>query len=752
MSNSTDRKRQLEEVDGKEDSISKKHRSGLIEGPEVDESDLDGDIPGSRVLEYQKKAIWRRMQYYKQIAEDAKSRVARSEKQQRKLHTELLAAKTCCEKTFVTLHVFHKQHTSRPDSAPNDLNGTPPSIDLDRFEQSLSVHEASMVTILNSLQDKLSGGTTESTSESLVAKVQADCRSLIDEVAKLRSDCDSHRLRTHELTSELEITKQSLARVRSQLDRRLLDTASNPPEPAGLPDTAVNSQINEPAEEDTIHSDNVGLLRQVEQLRAEKEKLAHEMNSIKLKVANGQITDERVRDSPLYKNLDEEYRYCMKENELIKTRLETMSKQVEQLEGSRRQFAEQIELEEGTRRKNLESELRKVENDLQRVRNNRDTLQQTLDMRCSKDEVELQQLQEIRVIANARKDRITCLEADLCRLKALIAAKSGDRALMEYFEQNPEGDPFSLLKAKLSKALDRLKELGEEFKMDDIQLNLGSSTSSDKCSHGTGDEPDPTVDTLLLRLEFQEKSEARLLAEIESLGRAWAELEEQNSRKVLDLAQKEDFILRLIAEKTKFDQKCALLSKQATSYNNLGIAMKRQTDKQLENIRLLEQREKLLAQQLGTREKELAVHENVLQQHKRRVGDLVKDVEQSKENLKKWSMKYDNATTLLQQKTTLLETAVAEKNAFEARLEYLEKQLEKSRGDPSTESNSKQLEEYKLLLKCSSCNDNFKSHVLSKCMHTFCKSCIEHMWNSRQRKCPTCGIAFAHQDIRQVYL
>lgn len=31
----------------------------------------------------------------------------------------------------------------------------------------------------------------------------------------------------------------------------------------------------------------------------------------------------------------------------------------------------------------------------------------------------------------------------------------------------------------------------------------------------------------------------------------------------------------------------------------------------------------------------------------------------------------------------------------------------------------KQLEDCKKLLKCQSCNHNFKSHVLLKCMHTF---------------------------------
>ena len=36
--------------------------------------------------------------------------------------------------------------------------------------------------------------------------------------------------------------------------------------------------------------------------------------------------------------------------------------------------------------------------------------------------------------------------------------------------------------------------------------------------------------------------------------------------------------------------------------------------------------------------------------------------------------------------------------------------------DPLVQS---QMNQYRLLLMCQSCNNNFKSHVLLKCMHTF---------------------------------
>ena len=89
-----------------------------------------------------------------------------------------------------------------------------------------------------------------------------------------------------------------------------------------------------------------------------------------------------------------------------------------------------------------------------------------------------------------------------------------------------------------------------------------------------------------------------LKVELETLGKAWSKLEEQNSRKVFDLASTEEQSLKLTAEKTKLEQKVAAMTKQATSLQNMAIAQKRQSEKQLEQIRKLEELERSLNQQL----------------------------------------------------------------------------------------------------------------------------------------------------------
>ena len=65
---------------------------------------------------------------------------------------------------------------------------------------------------------------------------------------------------------------------------------------------------------------------------------------------------------------------------------------------------------------------------------------------------------------------------------------------------------------------------------------------------------------------------------------------------------------------------------------------------------------------------------------------------------------------------------------------------------------SEELEMYRKLLKCNSCHLNDKSTVLLKCMHVFCRPCIDTRLETRQRKCPNCGESFGVADVKAIYL
>ncbi|TPX61410.1 hypothetical protein SpCBS45565_g07248 [Spizellomyces sp. 'palustris'] len=725
--------------------------------------DADGDIPGSGVLAYQKKAIWRQMQFYKRRYERAAGRIAVFEEKEKAFESTLVHVNTYGTKVFEDLLHFRDRMNSSLGGEEiqkyqtGDIYGSEllkqladpefsiEGIDNTMREQWVSIRSLlqdllrgidSAAAILASSHDSDSRNTSDSeplrAERAKVDSLQARCERLTLEVSALRGDLTLRKREIRHLQNELSVASDRLSNLERKLDRSKTEPGAIVKE-----DIKVESEMCSPPTKCEEEADSASMVAEIrladlQRIRTEKGQLMHELEQLRLQVANGTFSDERIRDSPIYKNLEEEYKYHVNENEIIKTRLEKLSREVEELRSERRKFTEELENEESSRRKVLETEMRKLEGDLTRIRGNRDHLQHALDLRCSKDEVEIVQMQEIRVIANTRKDRIVCLEADLQRLKMQIAADMGDQALLRFFEEETDGNPLEELRQRLRAADNKIKSLEDtvnsyqdasESVMDRQQLLLserqarrglesarrqiesyercfGTLPDSDAAGHLVAKlhEKNALLEKLQGKIEYYEKTESRLLSEIETLGKAWAELEDQNSRKVLNLAQKEDHILRLMAEKTKYDQKCAMLTKQSTTYNNLGIALKRQADKQLEQIRILEQREKALSQQLQAREKELAAKSIAGDQQQRRCGELIREVAGLKDKEQRWSAKYDNATSALKRKITLLENTAEEHRKAREEVEILQRRLDKSTKSETTPDTNlmRQIEEYKV--------------------------------------------------------
>lgn len=58
---------------------------------------------------------------------------------------------------------------------------------------------------------------------------------------------------------------------------------------------------------------------------------------------------------------------------------------------------------------------------------------------------------------------------------------------------------------------------------------------------------------------------------------------------------------------------------------------------------------------------------------------------------------------------------------------------------------------FQKMLKCNSCKQRFKSHIITRCMHLFCGECLDARIETRQRKCPTCSMGFGVGDVASVY-
>ena len=63
-----------------------------------------------------------------------------------------------------------------------------------------------------------------------------------------------------------------------------------------------------------------------------------------------------------------------------------------------------------------------------------------------------------------------------------------------------------------------------------------------------------------------------------------------------------------------------------------------------------------------------------------------------------------------------------------------------------------QLTNFKQLVYCPLCTNNFKDQMIKNCGHTFCESCIQERLNARMRKCPSCNLPFGSTDVLDIVL
>ncbi len=65
------------------------------------------------------------------------------------------------------------------------------------------------------------------------------------------------------------------------------------------------------------------------------------------------------------------------------------------------------------------------------------------------------------------------------------------------------------------------------------------------------------------------------------------------------------------------------------------------------------------------------------------------------------------------------------------------------------ELDSKNLDDYKEMMKCSICLTNIKDVRLSPCDHMFCKTCVRALINREETRCPICRVTF--NSVNKMY-
>ncbi|XP_077433427.1 E3 ubiquitin-protein ligase BRE1A isoform X2 [Vanacampus margaritifer] len=265
------------------------------------------------------------------------------------------------------------------------------------------------------------------------------------------------------------------------------------------------------------------------------------------------------------------------------------------------------------------------------------------------------------------------------------------------------------------------------------------------------------IDVLNKKLSTAKQEEDALLSEMDVTGQAFEDMQEQNIRLMQQLREKDDANFKLMSERIKSNQIHKLLKEEKEELSDQLLTLKTQVDAQLQVVRKLEEKERLLQGTISTAERELTLRTQALDMNKRKAQESTLLSEEVRIQLEQVQQR------LIVVREEVVENSISrEKESFNSRraqedISKLRRKIEKAKKPAEKISNgdeilNEEISEYKARLTCPCCNSRVKDAVLTKCFHVFCFECVKTRYDTRQRKCPKCNAAFGANDFHRIYI
>nr|NVI70125.1 Bre1 [Cucujiformia] len=219
--------------------------------------------------------------------------------------------------------------------------------------------------------------------------------------------------------------------------------------------------------------------------------------------------------------------------------------------------------------------------------------------------------------------------------------------------------------------------------------------------------------------------EEALLNEMEVTGQAFEDMQEQNSRLIQQLREKDDANFKLMSERIKSNQLHKLAREEKDVLKEQVQTLTTQVDAANIVVRKLEEKERILQNTLATVEKELTLRQQAMEMHKRKAIESAQSAADLKLHLEKYHSQMKEAQQVVAEKTSSLEAEAYKTKRLQEEIAQLKRKAERMKkmeisGTTLDEVMMEEIREYKETLTCPSCKVKRKDAVLSKCFHVFC--------------------------------
>ncbi|KAK9450836.1 BRE1 E3 ubiquitin ligase-domain-containing protein [Limtongia smithiae] len=687
---------------------------------------------------FQKEAIFRQMQVYRRERDLLQHRVTQLEQQTAYHDDHLRLLELWWDGLVKQVEILG----GRPPSASTANGETKaiPKISLalspDQYGEHLATKRASILESLKSLFKSITSGSIPEE-----AKLQESLAGLTTEVASLKADNERLQDEREDLERRLTDATFKFMSAEKKLDRMKSSTLAKI-ERSSVSSPAVQREnsVDEKAEQEKkAEADDALIARVQKESAAIVQKQSQELTTLQTKVLTLQdeisklnfkfssLSESDIVASEPYKILKIRYDELTTRSGHLEALNETIKQENEKLSGERTEYKETIAAEYQAIADDVESHKKKLELDLTRIRAARDDLATELTIRRAKEDSRASTLVELTALAEMRASRIKSLELEVDRWKT-------------------QCEP---------------------------QLDNGAVAPTPS--------PDDSAEELLKRIEKLEKQNQFLSAELPGMETAFNQAHALSTKKVADLVERDEKLMRLAGEKAKADQKyfSAMRAKDATATENK--LLKAQSVKSGEIIQQLRDAEKSVSQKVIILEKQIAELENMRHTYQVQLQEVQRKCSEQAVSLESYRLQVEKLFAEMQTRASAIASEAEARRQAEEQLERTKVELERWRSEKrggfgsvaeggggslggngtgasssslrgSNGVDASQIEGLRAIAICSVCSKNWKDTVIKTCGHCFCNQCANDRLNARLRKCPVCNKQYSYTDLMAVHL
>ncbi|VAH84700.1 unnamed protein product [Triticum turgidum subsp. durum] len=243
------------------------------------------------------------------------------------------------------------------------------------------------------------------------------------------------------------------------------------------------------------------------------------------------------------------------------------------------------------------------------------------------------------------------------------------------------------------------------------------------------------------------------ISEIETIGQAYEDMQTQNQHLLQQVADRDDFNIKLVSDSVKTKQASAsllsekhLLQKQLHQVNSSLESSKQKLSRGEEQMKAY------VAQAIKT-SSENRHHAVTIEKTLLEVSDAEKELKWLRSAVGSSEKEYEQNQKKIAELRTELERERSEKRKLEEAYEEVKNEVMEltSKNEEATiQKLQDEIKDSKAILKCGVCFDRPKEVVITKCFHLFCSTCIQRNLELRHRKCPGCGTPFGQNDVREI--